>query len=129
MADAIVIHKADLPGADAVEGQVRQTLALSGGRQPAVLRVSSRTGEGLDTLWHQLRDLPLRRHGDESSRDLLRLVQAVVATRFAWAEADPAVRQIVADWSAGVIDGDSAAALLLRRLAAVPNVIEARRRV
>jgi LAO/AO transport system ATPase len=116
VADVIVIHKADLPGADAVEGQVRQTLALSGGRQPAVLRVSSRTGERLDALWQQLRDLPLRRHEDESSRDLLRLVQEIVAARFAAAEEEPAVRQIVADWRAGVLDGERAAEALLRLL-------------
>ena len=35
VADVVVIHKADLPGAAAVEGQVRQTLALSGGKTAA----------------------------------------------------------------------------------------------
>jgi LAO/AO transport system ATPase len=120
VADVIVIHKADLPGAAAVEGQVRQTLALSGGRQPAVLRVSSRTGEGIEPLWQVLRDLPRRRRGDESGgRDLLRLAQEVVAVRFARAEAagDADLRRIVADWRAGALDGERAAAALLRLLA------------
>jgi LAO/AO transport system ATPase len=120
VADVVVIHKADLPGAAAVEGQVRQMLALSGGRQPAVLRVSARTGEGVEALWQVLRDLPLRRHVDESGgRDLLRLAQEAVAARFARAEAagDAALRQIVADWRVGALDGERAAAALLRLLA------------
>jgi len=120
VADVIVIHKADLPGAAAVEAQVWQTLALSAGRQPAVLRVSSRTGEGLEPLWEVIRDLPPRRAADESGgRDLLRLAQEAVAERFARAEAtrDPALRRILADWRGGVVDGDRAVAALLRLLA------------
>jgi len=116
VADVIVIHKADLPGAESIEGQVRQTLALAGTRQPAVLRVSSRTGEGLEALWHILRDLPRRRSDEESSRDLLRLAQEALASRFAQADADPTVRQIVADWRAGRLDGERAVAALLQRL-------------
>ena len=94
VADVVVVHKADLPGAAAVEGQVRQTLALSGGRQPPVLRVSSHNGEGIEALWQVLQELPRHRAVDESSgRDLLRLAQEVLAERFAQAEAarDPAV--------------------------------------
>jgi LAO/AO transport system ATPase len=119
VADVIVIHKADLPGAAAVEGQVRQTLALSGGRQPTVLRVSARTGEGLDALWQTIRDLPPRRAADESAgRDLLRLAQEVLAERFARAEAarDPELQRLLADWQAGALDGEQAAAALLRLL-------------
>jgi LAO/AO transport system ATPase len=118
VADAIVIHKADLPGAAAVEGQVRQALALSGGRQPAVLRVSSRTGEGVESLWQVLRDLPPRRADESSGRDLLRLAQEVLAGRFGRAEAEgnAELRRLVADWRAGALDGEVAAAALLRLL-------------
>jgi LAO/AO transport system ATPase len=118
VADVIVVHKADLPGAAAVEGQVRQTLALSGGRQPAVQGVSSRTGEGLEALWQVIRDLPPRRTADEGSRDLLRLAQEALAGRFARAEAaqDPALRHLLADWRAGALDGERAGVALLRLL-------------
>jgi LAO/AO transport system ATPase len=119
VADVIVIHKADLPGAAAVEAQVRQTLGLSSGRQPAVLRVSSRTGEGLEQLWEVIRTLPPRRAADESGgRDLLRLAQEAMAERFARAEAnhDPAVRRLVAEWRGGTLDGNQAVAALLRLL-------------
>jgi LAO/AO transport system ATPase len=118
VADVIVIHKADLPGAASVEGQVRQTLALSGGRQPAVLRVSSRTGEGLESLWQTIRGLPPRRAADHARQDLLRLAQEAVAERFGRAEAagDADLRRIVADWRAGALDGERAVAALLRLL-------------
>jgi 2-methylcitrate dehydratase len=120
VADVIVIHKADLPGAAAVEGQVRQTLALSPGRQPAVLRVSSRTGDGLDALGQAIRDLPPRRATDDgASRDLLRLAQEALAGRLARAEAanDPALQRLLADWRGGALDAGRAGVALLRLLA------------
>src|SRR6202011_45659 len=43
VADVVAIHKADLPGADRAEAQVRSTLELSGGdRKVTVLRVSAK---------------------------------------------------------------------------------------
>jgi LAO/AO transport system kinase len=119
VADAIVIHKADLPGAAAVEGQVRQALALSGGRQPAVLRVSSRSGEGVEALWQLLREMPYRRADESPGADLLRLAQEALAGRFTRADAngDAALRQLVADWRAGALDGERATEALLRLLA------------
>jgi LAO/AO transport system ATPase len=119
VADVILIHKADLPGSAALERQVRQTLALSGDREPTVLRVSSRTGEGVEPVWPVLRDLPLRRRADEpGGHDLLRLAQEAIAARFARAEAagDAELRRIVGDWRAGALDGERAAAELLRLL-------------
>jgi LAO/AO transport system ATPase len=118
VADVVVVHKADLPGAAAVEGQVRQTLALSGGRQPAVLRVSSRTGEGMEALWQAIRDLPPRRAAVEGGGDLLRLAQEALAERFARAEAaeDPALSQLLSEWRAGALDAGRAGAALLRLL-------------
>jgi LAO/AO transport system kinase len=119
VADAIVIHKADLPGAAAVEGQVKQVLALSGGRQPAVLRVSSRSGEGIESLWQILREMPLRRPNDSPGADLLRLAQEVLAVRFTRAETkgDAELRRLVDDWRSGVIDRERAVEGLLRLLA------------
>ncbi len=119
VADVIVIHKADLPGAAAVESQVRQALALSGGRQPAIVRVSSRSGEGFDTLWQQLRDLPPRRADESVGRDLLRLAQEALAARFdrAAAAGDPLLLRFLADWRAGAIDAARAGEALLRLLA------------
>src|SRR6185312_10347826 len=54
VADVIVIHKADLPGAERVEAQVLATLALGTAAVVPLLRVSSRSGKGLDELWQTI---------------------------------------------------------------------------
>lgn len=51
VADLVVIHKADLPGADRVAGQVNEHLNLPGTRPIPVLKASAAKGEGLDQLW------------------------------------------------------------------------------
>src|SRR6202022_1116834 len=51
VADIIAIHKADLSGAERVQAQVRSALDLAGGRPVAVLRVSAKTGQGIEQLW------------------------------------------------------------------------------
>jgi LAO/AO transport system ATPase len=119
VADVVVIHKADLPGAEQVEAQVKQTLGLSSGREPVVLRVSSKTGEGVARLWQAVGAAPLRRAAAQSNgRDLLRLAQEVVAERFARAEAaqDPELATILRAWSDGRLTGHDAGVQLLRLL-------------
>ncbi len=69
VADVIVIHKADLPGAERVEAQVLSTLALGTGPVVPVLRVSSRTGSGLRELWQTIAARPLRRGRQQSGRE------------------------------------------------------------
>ncbi len=61
VADIVVIHKADLPGADRVEAQVRATLGLGSGPMPPIVRVSSRTGQGLAELLTAIWACPRRR--------------------------------------------------------------------
>jgi putative protein kinase ArgK-like GTPase of G3E family len=119
VADVVVIHKADLPGAERVEAQVRTMLALSAGAHPAVLRVSARTGAGLNELWSAIEALPLRRGGPAGRRDLLRLAQEELAARFQSAKAgqDPVLEGLLADWRNGVMDPVQATAALLRLLA------------
>jgi LAO/AO transport system ATPase len=51
VADLVVIHKADLPGADRVAAQVNEHLNLPGTRPIPVLKASAAKGEGLDQLW------------------------------------------------------------------------------
>jgi putative protein kinase ArgK-like GTPase of G3E family len=51
VADIVVIHKADLPGADRVAAQVNEHLNLPGTRPIPVLKASAAKGEGLDQLW------------------------------------------------------------------------------
>lgn len=51
IADVVVVHKADLPGADRVESQLREILNLPGSRPMPVVRVSSSKVLGLEELW------------------------------------------------------------------------------
>jgi LAO/AO transport system ATPase len=118
VADLVVIHKADLPGAERVEAQVRAMLGLAAGPHPAVLRVSARSGAGLNELWAALTTLPRRRGGPARGRDLLRLAQAELAARFGAAEAagDPVLGHLLAGWRDGKLDPGQATAALLRLL-------------
>jgi LAO/AO transport system ATPase len=128
VADVIVIHKADLPGAERVEAQVLATLALGPGPSVPVLRVSARTGTGLAELWDTIAGLPLRRGGREAARDLLRLAQETLAARFALAEAagGPGLQQLLGRWRRGDLDNAQAAAELLRWLGSESDVAAVR---
>jgi LAO/AO transport system ATPase len=119
VADVIVIHKADLPAADRVEAQVLATLGLGSGPTPPVLRVSSRTGEGLPELLAAIWKCPRRRRLRTSPRDLLRLAQETLATRFATAERGLEVQRLLERWQRGEAETPAAVAELLRLLASV----------
>jgi LAO/AO transport system kinase len=54
VADVVVIHKADLPGAERVESQVRELLNLPGCREVPVVRVSAGRNQGLEELWEAI---------------------------------------------------------------------------
>jgi LAO/AO transport system ATPase len=61
IADVLVIHKADLPGAAAMEADLRTALSLGGDQVPPILAVSSLGGTGVSELWQAIRAAPLRR--------------------------------------------------------------------
>ncbi len=54
VADIVVIHKADLPGAEQTAAQVRAALDLAEESNVPVISVSSKTGAGLDQLWRTI---------------------------------------------------------------------------
>jgi LAO/AO transport system ATPase len=117
VADVLVIHKSDLPGAAQVEAQVRTVVGLGKEHAPPVVPVSSRTGQGLDALWQAFNACPLRRAaGAADGRELLRLAQDLLARRFARAAGDHDVQRIVAAWRQGALTEAQAAAALWRRL-------------
>jgi LAO/AO transport system ATPase len=76
VADVVVIHKADLPGADRVEAQVRSLLNLPGCREVPVLRVSSQKGEGIADLISLVEQAPSRPRSQEPVAELRLLVLA-----------------------------------------------------
>lgn len=50
IADVFVVNKADLPGADTVEREVRAMLSLGDGKQPAIVRTVATDGTGVQDL-------------------------------------------------------------------------------
>ncbi len=121
VADVLVVHKADLPGAEQVAAQVRTALGLVTEHAPPVLLVSSRTGAGLHALGQAIRDCPLRRcAGAGPDSDLLRLTQDTLTARFARAAAadDPNLRRLIRDWQQDRLTPAEAAAALWHLLEA-----------
>jgi LAO/AO transport system kinase len=118
VADVVVVHKADMPGAERVEAQVLATLALSAGTAPPVLRVSARTGAGVEPLWSAIVARPLRRGQTDAGADLLRLAQETLAARFAAARAagDAALEDLLVRWRNGGLDLAQTVGALLRLL-------------
>jgi LAO/AO transport system kinase len=119
VADVVVLNKADLPGAERVEAQVLATLALSSHPAPPVLRVSSRTGEGVDKLWEIVAGLPLKRGRLPPAQDLLRLAQAELAARYQAAQSrgDKDLTELVTKFESKALPAAQAGASLLRLLA------------
>lgn len=56
VADVVVVHKSDLPGAEAVAAQLQEQLNPPGGRRVPVLLASSHRGEGVDELWNAIHE-------------------------------------------------------------------------
>lgn len=54
IADIVVVHKADLPGAERTYSQLRDLLNLPGCREIPVIRVSSSKGTGFEELWEAI---------------------------------------------------------------------------
>jgi LAO/AO transport system ATPase len=117
VADVVVIHKADLPGADRAVAQVVATLGLSAGPAPPVLRVSSRTGAGVAELWLTIAACPLRRGGRRDASELFRLTREWLAARFAAARGGPELAGLVERWRRGEVGSDEAIRGLVRQLA------------
>ncbi len=120
VADVIALHKADLPGIDRAEAQVLAALGLSAGPTPPVLRVSSRTGQGIADLWQAIRALPLRRGLRRDADELFRLTREWLAVRFAAVRATPPCTALLDRWRTGQVRTEAAVRELLRLLSDSP---------
>lgn len=122
VSDIVAIHKADLPGADSAEAQVRAVLNLSkAGQAVPVLRVSARTGTGLEELWSAITARPAASASDrrlpahqEDADELLHIAKDLLSLRYQRAGDDPAVRELREQCRQG--KAPEAAAALLRLL-------------
>jgi methylmalonyl-CoA mutase cobalamin-binding domain/chain len=54
IADIVVVHKADLPGAERTYSQLRELLNLPGCREVPIICVSSNKGTGFEELWRAI---------------------------------------------------------------------------
>lgn len=118
IADIVVIHKADLPGADEAERQVQSLLNLPGCRAVPVLRVSSGKGSGLEELWDEIEAVRRNEASPLSKgRELLRLAQNLMIERY---EREAArVEPVLARWRNHELNDEQGAAELLRLLSEV----------
>jgi LAO/AO transport system ATPase len=115
VADVVVIHKADLPGAERTEAQVRSLLNLPGCREVPVLRASSAKGWGLEELTNVVLAIPARKSRAESDgRVLLRLAQQRLASRFQHHPGD--VEPVLERWKRRELDDSQAVDELLKAL-------------
>ncbi len=117
VADLIVVHKADLPGADKVEAQIRTLVNLPGCREVPVLRVSSHQKEGLEELVKQIEILASQSRTSASSakarlRDLLRerFVQA-------FEQLGGQAEELVRGWEEGRLSDEEVFAEVIERMA------------
>ena len=116
VADIIVVHKADLPGAERLQAQVQGLLNLPGCRPVPVLAVSSGKGTGLEALWTAIEAVarPAARPQDNGRR-LLRLAQQRIAENYDRGAGN--LQPLIDRWRRGELDDDQAAEELLRLLA------------
>lgn len=114
LADVVVVHKADLPGAEQTAAQVRAMLDLSRGRVVPIVPISSTRNQGHAELWQTLLALPLRRRPADAAA-LLRLAQDVLAQRLRQAQqrGDEALARLLEEWQRGTCAPDAAAERLL----------------
>jgi LAO/AO transport system kinase len=121
VADVVAVHKADLPGAERTVAQVRAGLDLPNAPAVPVVRVSAKTGLGLEELWQAIAAVSPHRSSDATD-DLLPLAQETLGERFAALRAKrrTELEQLAAQWRQGSLSREEAGARLLRLLTEVP---------
>jgi LAO/AO transport system ATPase len=115
VADVVVVHKADLAGAERTQSQVKELLSLPGCRDIPVLGVSSSKQTGLDELWSTIAACPKRQSARAAdSALLLRRAQELLAERFH--DRGPSIAPLIDRWKRHEMDEAEAAEGLLNLL-------------
>jgi len=117
VADIVVINKGDLPKADQVEAQVRSMLGLAGDHHVPIVRVSAKTGDGIDDLWSAVEALPPKRVPTSSDgRELLHHAQERLDAWFTRAEEEKNLElaQLIDRWKQSATPEDTLISNLLR---------------
>ena len=126
IADILVVHKADLPGTDAVEAQLLALLDLapSGAWEIPVIKVSARNADGIDALLEAIdrHRQYLDSHEDAAQKQgrarqqIIAATQAELARRIRQDEAGSGLAALAESVAARAIDPRSAAVELLRQV-------------
>ena len=115
VADVVVIHKADLAGAERTQSQVKELLSLPGCRDIPVLGVSSTKGVGLAELWSVVAGAPGGGPFRTRTANFCCAAQQILAERFH----DRGMRRstrVVERWRRQELDETQAADALLQAL-------------
>jgi LAO/AO transport system ATPase len=112
IADIVAIHKADLPGVERAEAELRQGLELSMDRQVPILRVSGKTGSGVEHLWKMIVEQASRSSREGRRKTLLGMAQEDLTSRYARAQSIPKMQKLVKEWNKGELQGKDALAQL-----------------
>ncbi len=116
VADVIVVHKGDLTNAEHVEAQLKTIMSLGNRAAPPILRVSSRTGQGIDALWEMIRSCKRSERMSAGGEELLRLARQLLGERYARRAGDAEVVSLVEAWRGGGVKSGEAAKQLLQLL-------------
>lgn len=119
VADVVVVHKADLPGAEDVLAQVRAALELGPHRDVRVLGVSSKTNAGLDELLTLL-DAPPPDRDERTEDNLWRAVREALAERGTVLRSSPAYRDLLEQWRGNATTTSQAVRSILEMLSYAP---------
>ena len=115
VSDIVVVHKADLAGAERLESQVKELLSLPGCREVAVMRVSSSKNQGVAELWNRIAALPRQQSALEAdAQQLLRRAQQLLADRFQSHSLE--IRPVLDRWKRQELSEEQAANELLQLL-------------
>jgi LAO/AO transport system ATPase len=117
VADILVVHKSDLPGAAQAVAQLRAAAELSAHPVP-VVQASARTSAGIEPLWQAIQKCPTHSLESGNGRALLRLAQEALATRYRelTAAGSDELRRVAEQWRQGRLSPNAAAAALLALL-------------
>jgi LAO/AO transport system ATPase len=116
VAEIVVIHKADLPGAEQTEAQIKSMLELGAHREVPVLRVSSKDPGSVRRLWDLLRSLSPR--AERSAAVASRVSRLAHQQLDRWLRrmemaGDPAWIDVLEQCKSGRLSDEQAAAKLL----------------
>ncbi len=119
VADVIVVHKADLPGAEKTAAQVRASLDLSKQSQVLVFRVSSYKREGLGDLWQHLLNKPPRSGSQGLYHKMRGQLETFVRNRLQalWRQPDTEFQALLESWRRSDLPDERILRKVLVRLA------------